>query len=1241
MILGKYNQAKTIYFSLYEIDGIDLSIAATFAAGDIKIMKDEGAEANTTNLPTDEGQGYSLVLTAAEMSAARLKIYIVDQTATKVWLDTTVALESYGNASAEHAFDLDTATASADVVSISGDTTAADNLELMYDGTGYTDDTAPASRTQVDGIGASSGGSLAFQNEADNVGAPIKSVTFDGVETSGTNASVFFNDGTYHNIDDTANNIDIVYQFDIGGGRTGVEIVWIGYLQGGNDVATLQAYNGSTWDTLGTISGKSGTANDTFTRALFSAHTGAGADLGKVFIRIECAAQSNPSLFTDQLIVEAVNIGQSVGYANGQVSIDTVSGVAGTESFVNGVADNPTDLMASGFTIAAAVGLADFHIINGSSITFAQSTTNKSYFGDNWSLVLGGQDVAGCYIQGAFVSGTGVAATEVHFEGCEVNGTSVGVGHFDYCGIVGTITMTTAGSYKYHNCYSAVAGASSPIITKTAGQTITAEYRNWAGGLTQSGIQSGDVFTIGGILGTITLNGADGTVEIRGTYKAVVDNRTGSPVLNLDGAIKGSDVADILTDTSTTLDGKIDDIQGATFNTSTDSLEAIRDRGDAAWTGGGGSGGGVGTMLSATVSKDGTSQILQFPAYDSSSTVGDKLAGLVFNTASLKAYYNRTGAAGAATAITLVTATKGTWVTGGFIAVDATNQTGEYELHIPDAALATGADRVIITLEGAANMAPVNITLDLVEEIDLGTDNRVLVSANAHTSGETVADVVTLTTFGLDHLVSAAVVGADVADDSIFAKLVSASGTADWDDFVNTTDALQAIRDRGDAAWTTGAGGSDRLLMVDTTIATLASQTSFTLTAGSTDDDAYNGLTLVAEDVATATQKAVGTVIDYVGSTKTVTLKEALSFTLATTDKIYVLAADALKPTVPNRYLDVTATGAGGIDWANVENPTTTLNLSNTDINTANIVDSVWDEDIVAAHSTVDTAGLILSSTTSLSSGAGGISAVATSATVTTGTETLTYTSTGELDGTTHDIAASAGNTEFYYELSVGVSGVATQVLWDGHAESNGDSYDVKAFDWVSSTYKGVGTISASNSTAMVQEIFVLTNAMTGTGANAGIVRWQITSADGTNFSTDRVLVTYTSLPAAADIFASGVAQSGGNNAIQLASGDVIYDDQFVRSKVIITSGTGAGQEVIVTSSVASTDTLTTTPTWGVNPDSTSVYNLVPGQAHETVRNGGYDNGAIYIDSNGSGSAGTEKGVNGTTSNKSSNSSDI
>ncbi|MBN1814721.1 MAG: hypothetical protein JXA14_22970 [Anaerolineae bacterium] len=106
--LRKYGVATTINFTLFETDGVDLKVDAVHASGDTKIMKNEAAEANTTNGFTDEGQGYSLALSATEMEAARIVVYIVDQ-GTKVWLDTSVAIETYGHASAQHAFDLGTA----------------------------------------------------------------------------------------------------------------------------------------------------------------------------------------------------------------------------------------------------------------------------------------------------------------------------------------------------------------------------------------------------------------------------------------------------------------------------------------------------------------------------------------------------------------------------------------------------------------------------------------------------------------------------------------------------------------------------------------------------------------------------------------------------------------------------------------------------------------------------------------------------------------------------------------------------------------------------------------------------------------------------------------------------------------------------------------------------------------------------------------------------------------------------
>ena len=148
-----------------------------------------------------------------------------------------------------------------------------------------------------------------------------------------------------------------------------------------------------------------------------------------------------------------------------------------------------------------------------------------------------------------------------------------------------------------------------------------------------------------------------------------------------------------------------------------------------------------------------------------------------------------------------------------------------------------------------------------------------------------------MVTYGMDHLLSASVADGDVTDNSVFAMLVSKESTAGWDDYVHTTDSLQALRDRGDASWVTGAGGTPPQLMQNTTIASLASQTSFTLTAGSADDDAYNDGVIVITDQSTGVQKAHGTISDYTGSSKTVTLgADPGIFTMATGDTVDIIA---------------------------------------------------------------------------------------------------------------------------------------------------------------------------------------------------------------------------------------------------------------------------------------------------------------------------------------------------------------
>jgi hypothetical protein len=109
VFLRKYGVETKINFDLYETDGSDLKTGAVHATGDTKIMRDEGVEANTVNGFVDEGQAYSITLTATEMEAARVKVYVVDQSAPKVWLDTTLVIETYGNAGAQHPVDIERA----------------------------------------------------------------------------------------------------------------------------------------------------------------------------------------------------------------------------------------------------------------------------------------------------------------------------------------------------------------------------------------------------------------------------------------------------------------------------------------------------------------------------------------------------------------------------------------------------------------------------------------------------------------------------------------------------------------------------------------------------------------------------------------------------------------------------------------------------------------------------------------------------------------------------------------------------------------------------------------------------------------------------------------------------------------------------------------------------------------------------------------------------------------------------
>ena len=636
------------------------------------------------------------------------------------------------------------------VGSISGDATAADNLELMYDGTGYTDVTGPASRSQVDSIGAASGGSVNIEVTEDNTGGaidPSSAVFVGSVQGATTFANTEAEDGTLHDIDDTTNDIDIVYGFNVGGSRSATEVSFAGFVQGVADEIKIKVYDhvGADWEIIGTIDGQAGTANVSKDLPILLKHTGTGSEIGKVYIRFETDSTTPSNLSVDKLLVSAVNIGQSVGYADGAIWVDT-SGTAGTENFVNGTADNPCP-WGNAVTISGSIGIKRFRIASGTTVTLAASAAGYVMVGSGWTLALASQSIVGISVVGASVSGIAAGTgTNQYFCECTMNAvTHIAGTHMITCAVANTQTAGEAGDYFYDRCHSSVAGTAT-----------------WS-------------FNFGAAIGNTNLN-----------------------IRNYSGGVQ---------------------------------LEAMGDTG------------------TDTASIEGRGQVVE-----------------------------------------------GT-CTGGVVAIRG------------------------------------NFTTSGITNLTLSDDARIDV---AQINAQCDASMVT---YGLDHLLSAAVVGADVTDDSIIAQLVSASATADWDDFVNTTESLQALRDRGDAAWTSAESS---LLMQSTTIASLASQTSFTLTTASADDSAYLGAVVVVKDASTAVQKCLGVISAYTGATKTVTLLvDPGVFTMAAGDTVDILADRSLKAKIPTLTLDITTAGRPGVDWASVENPSSTVGLSATTVGVTTLCTTV------------------------------------------------------------------------------------------------------------------------------------------------------------------------------------------------------------------------------------------------------------------------------------------------------------
>ncbi len=131
------------------------------------------------------------------------------------------------------------------------------------------------------------------------------------------------------------------------------------------------------------------------------------------------------------------------------------------------------------------------------------------------------------------------------------------------------------------------------------------------------------------------------------------------------------------------------------------------------------------------VLKKGTTSAIAL-VYISDERTGGPLTGLVFNSSGLTAYRARSDDGNAAgTAMTLATATRGTYTSLGFIEKDATNMPGWYEFGVPTACAASGSPYCVVHFQGVNAMKPAKLFIELVD--NTATDSVNLLSVTGMT----------------------------------------------------------------------------------------------------------------------------------------------------------------------------------------------------------------------------------------------------------------------------------------------------------------------------------------------------------------------------------------------------------------------------------------------------------------------------------------------------------------------------
>lgn len=224
------------------------------------------------------------------------------------------------------------------------------------------------------------------------------------------------------------------------------------------------------------------------------------------------------------------------GYG-GYIWVDTIRGSAGITPFENGTSTNSVDNWANALTLANALLIFQFKISGGSLIVLSGSTQNYVLQGHGYDLDLNGQDISGCHISEANVSGIASGTSLAHFHHCDIYTCTIPSSNIHDGLLLGTITLASSGNYYLSNNMT----NGNFILDFNSLGSCKVNFKRFSGSVEIINMTATDTLEIHGT-GSMVINAncSGGTIDIYD--KMLVDNNGSATVNNyaIDGIKKNT-----------------------------------------------------------------------------------------------------------------------------------------------------------------------------------------------------------------------------------------------------------------------------------------------------------------------------------------------------------------------------------------------------------------------------------------------------------------------------------------------------------------------------------------------------------------------------------------------------------------------------------------------------------------------------------------------------------------------------